>query len=52
MKKKLLKYYTKGSTGIMEEYSGSFRTRKIALQWYEEHGRWLEEKFNRKLILK
>lgn len=52
MKKRLLKWYTKGSTGVMEEYSGSFRSKKAALGWYELHGKWLEEKFNRKLILK
>jgi len=38
-------------TGKLEEYSGSFKTIKDARKWYEKHGKWLEEQFNRKLVL-
>jgi hypothetical protein len=35
----------------LEEYSGGFSTRDDAIQWYYEHGIWLENNLNRKLIL-
>lgn len=34
------------------EYSKPFMDIPIAKNWYNQNGKWLEKKFNRKLILK
>jgi hypothetical protein len=35
----------------LEPYSGGFLTEEKALEWYNKHGVWLEEKFKRTLVL-
>ena len=44
-------YMTYNVRNEMEDYSGSFDTKEEAKQWYYEHGIWLENQFNRTLIL-
>lgn len=33
-------------------YSGFFKTKDEAIEWYNRHGKWLEKTFNRVLVLK
>lgn len=33
-------------------YSGFFKTKDEAIEWYNRHGQWLEKTFNRVLVLK
>jgi len=35
----------------LEPYSGGFLTKEKALEWYNEHGVWLENTFKRTLVL-
>jgi len=35
----------------LEPYSGGFLTKEAAVEWYNKHGVWLEEKFKRTLVL-
>lgn len=44
-------YKVKTITGKLSEYSGKFKTKELAISWYNKHGIELEKKFNRKLIL-
>jgi len=44
-------YSVKNKRGILEPYSGIFKTRKEAEEWYNKHGKELEQLFNRHLIL-
>lgn len=37
--------------GRFEDYSGEFKTKEDAIKWYEQNGKYLEEKFNRTLYL-
>ena len=39
------------SENDLENYSGGFMTEQIAIDWYNKHGVWLENHFNRKLLL-
>lgn len=36
---------------ILENYSGGFMTEQIAINWYNKQGKWLENHFNRTLVL-
>ena len=44
-------YKVYNNRGNLEDYSRYYYTRKEALDWYNKHGIWLENHFNRKLIL-
>ena len=44
-------YKTYNNRGNLEDYSRYYYTRKEALDWYNKHGIWLENHFNRKLLL-
>ena len=44
-------YKVYNSRGNLEEYSRYYRTKREAVNWYNNHGKWLEKHFNRKLIL-
>lgn len=44
-------YKVYNSRGKLEEYSRYYYTRKEAIDWYKNQGKWLESHFNRKLIL-
>ena len=35
----------------LENYSGGFMTEAKAIKWYDNHGVWLENHFDRKLVL-
>jgi len=35
----------------VKEYSGKFDSLETAKNWYRESGQWLEEKFNRCLVI-
>lgn len=35
----------------LSDYSGRFKSIERAEEWYNEHGKWLERKFGRKLVL-
>ena len=35
----------------LEPYSGGFLTKGAAVEWYNKHGVWLEDKFKRTLHL-
>lgn len=37
--------------GRFEDYSGEFKTKEDALNWYERNGKYLEKQFNRKFYL-
>ena len=41
--------YVSVATG--DTYVGGFETKKAAIEWYEQHGKGLEQAFNRKLKL-
>ena len=41
--------YVSVATG--DTYVGGFETKKVAIEWYEKHGKGLEQAFNRKLKL-
>ena len=56
MKKKLrnfkpFEYKVYNSEDMLETYSGGFMTEQIAIDWYNKHGIWLENHFNRTLVL-
>jgi len=56
MRKKLrnfkpFEYKVYNSENELENYSGGFMTEQIAIDWYNKHGVWLENHFNRKLLL-
>ena len=56
MRKKLrnfkpFEYKVYNSENELENYSGGFMTEQIAIDWYNKHGIWLENHFNRKLLL-
>tara|TARA_R110000868_G_scaffold241567_1_gene497109 strand:- start:403 stop:618 length:216 start_codon:yes stop_codon:yes gene_type:complete len=56
MRKKLrnfkpFEYKVYNSENELEVYSGGFMTEQIAIDWYNKHGIWLENHFNRKLLL-
>ena len=44
-------YKVYNNIGNLEEYSRYYYTIKEALDWYNKQGKWLENHFNRKLIL-
>ena len=44
-------YRVENDKGRLEDYSGNFRTKEEALTWYSKNGVWLEQHFNRELIL-
>ena len=44
-------YKVYNSRGNLEEYSRYYRTKGEAVNWYNNHGKWLEQNLNRKLIL-
>lgn len=48
---KPFKYMVYNKEKELEEYSGGFLTREDAIQWYYNHGMWLENQFKRSLIL-
>ena len=56
MRKKLrnfkpFEYKVYNSENELEVYSGGFMTKAEAIKWYDNHGKWLENHFNRNLIL-
>ena len=56
MRKKLrnfkpFEYKVYNSENELENYSGDFMTEQLAIDWYNKHGVWLENHFNRKLLL-
>ena len=56
MRKKLrnfkpFEYKVYNSENELENYSGGFMTEQIAIDWYNKHGVWLENHFNRKLLI-
>lgn len=44
-------YKVKNPYGDLEDYSKPYATMTEALEWYSEGGKWLENEFNRELIL-
>lgn len=44
-------YKVENKKGRLEDYSGTFATKEDALNWYDKNGKWLEQHFNRELIL-
>ena len=44
-------YKVYNNIGKLEEYSGYFSTKEEAFNWYSKQGVWLENHFNRELIL-
>lgn len=47
----MYQYQVKNRFNELEEYSREYKTREDAIKWYNEHGTWLENKFNRVLVL-
>lgn len=48
---KPFQYKVYNNKAELEEYSGGFLSEEAAIQWYEEHGKWLEKQFKRTLVL-
>jgi hypothetical protein len=44
-------YMVYNSEGELEIYSSGFTTQDKAIEWYDKHGVWLENQFNRRLVL-
>ena len=44
-------YKVENNKGRLEDYSGGFDTKEQALEWFNKEGKWLENHFNRELIL-
>lgn len=44
-------YKAKNRLGDLEEYSKEYDNLCEAINWYNKNGKWLEDKFNRTLIL-
>jgi len=51
MRSKTYSYKVITKTGTRLIYSGQFKEKEKAEEWYDCFGKWLEIKFNRKLIL-
>ena len=46
-----VQYKDINGTDRIGQYSGSFKSLNKALAWYDKHGKWLEDKFDRSLML-
>mgnify|MGYP001275278477 FL=1 len=48
---KPFEYKVYNKDNVLENYSGGFMTEQKAIDWYNKHGVWLENHFNRTLVL-
>ena len=48
---KPFEYKVYNKDDVLENYSGGFITEQVAIDWYNKHGVWLENHFDRKLVL-